>query len=64
MQLTKPNSNNNHTETNNIVPATIATKTAPLSLNQSISNPASDDKIDTDVNSDDENENIPINQKT
>ena len=51
MQLTKPNSNNVNTETNDIAPTTTTSKTAPPSLNQPIPHPLFDDKIDT--NSDD-----------
>ena len=63
MQLTKPNSNNDKTETNDTVSTTTTTKTAPPSLNQPISHTLSNDKIDTDNSSDDENENIPTNQE-
>ena len=42
------------------MPTTTTKKTASLSLNQPNSNPVSDDKIDIDINSDDENENILV----
>ena len=61
MQLRKPNTNNDNTETNNIAPTTITTKTAP-SLHQATSHPVSDGKIDNYNNSDDKNENIRTNQ--
>ena len=62
MQLRKPNNNNGYTETNNIAPTTITTKTAPPSLHQATSHPVSDGKIDNYNNSDDKNENIRTNQ--
>ena len=62
MQLRKPNTNNDNTETNNIAPTKITTKTAPPSLHQATSYPVSDGKIDNYNNSDDKNENIRTNQ--